>query len=745
MKDPLPFLPLLLASLSATAVHAGWIDEDTPTHLRTTNSLVDGTEYHLVMSDEFNVPNRTFGDGDDPTWTALDKSDDDYSASGGGSLHFYNSSMISTTPDGMLTIQSLIEQTEWTHFDPLKKEWKKEQKHFKSGMIQSWNKFCFTGGIIEIDVVLPGEPDIGGLWPAVWMLGNLGRATYEGSTNNLWPWSYDKCDRKKQESQVISGCNKANHFGLNKEQGRGATEIDVIELMGGDSKGVNLPATYPPITLPYVDMTLQVAPGIPDNRPQSGSQPVRKIDMTHSGYATSIAENWYDNLTVAGNTSLNPFFYGTYLGVTKANEPVTRNKNQVFQADAVGAMKQLVPEHFKTPHTFRVEWQPGRGGSLDWFTKSYKKVDENGTTFHMEGDGKGQDWEHSLSIPDFALDAAMGSKIPEEPSYVIFNTAISSTWAFPYDVPDWCPKCYDCDDPKCTCSFNPGFCNMMKTGKVALKIDAVRVYQSKNHDAHGGQPHSVGCDPPGFPTKEYIKGYEYRYMRPMPFSVDDKHPLRKVKNGGGMCLNDEHCGGGGSENTEVDENWELPEARKKKKSNGKKAKDEKDDVLDLDDDVQQPKKRTLYNSAGKDEAKSTGSSSSKNDSLDKPPVSKESFEDNEGDTKVLSNPDRKPKGKCVKATPGLFGMPTETGMQCSCNKGYTGPYCLSIDKYDDEPGAEELKKVTGLFSNRATPYLTWFHVFVGGMMVGAFLLALVLDIMMKSRKERAMEMMNLKQ
>ena len=73
MKDPLPFLPLLLASLSAKAVHAGWIGEDTPTHLRTTNSLVDGTEYDLVMSDEFNVPNRTFGDGDDPTWTALDK------------------------------------------------------------------------------------------------------------------------------------------------------------------------------------------------------------------------------------------------------------------------------------------------------------------------------------------------------------------------------------------------------------------------------------------------------------------------------------------------------------------------------------------------------------------------------------------------------------------------------------------------------------------------------------------------
>ena len=80
-------------------------------------------------------------------------------------------------------------------------KWKNENKYFKSGMVQSWNKFCFTGGIIEVDMIIPGHPFIGGLWPAVWMLGNLGRATYESSTNNIWPWSYDTCDRKKQQQQ----------------------------------------------------------------------------------------------------------------------------------------------------------------------------------------------------------------------------------------------------------------------------------------------------------------------------------------------------------------------------------------------------------------------------------------------------------------------------------------------------------------------------------------------------------------
>ena len=50
-------------------------------------------------------------------------------------------------------------------------------RHFKSGMLQGWNKFCFTGGVVDMEVQFPGRHDVGGLWPAVWLLGNLGRAT----------------------------------------------------------------------------------------------------------------------------------------------------------------------------------------------------------------------------------------------------------------------------------------------------------------------------------------------------------------------------------------------------------------------------------------------------------------------------------------------------------------------------------------------------------------------------------------
>jgi beta-glucanase (GH16 family) len=52
-------------------------------------------------------------------------------------------------------------------------------------MMQSWNKFCFTGGLIETSVMMPGWPQYLGMWPAVWTMGNLGRAGYGSTTDGL--------------------------------------------------------------------------------------------------------------------------------------------------------------------------------------------------------------------------------------------------------------------------------------------------------------------------------------------------------------------------------------------------------------------------------------------------------------------------------------------------------------------------------------------------------------------------------
>ena len=240
-----------------------------------------------------------------------------------------------------------------------------------------------------------------------------------------------------------------------------------------------------------------------------------------------------------GNTTLNPYFYGTYLGLTKPEESVSRNKKQVFQADAIGAMYQLAASHFRRKHSFRLEWQPGPGGRLDWFTKDYRI----NSTFSMTGDGNGNDWVHAYGIKDESLNNLTGSQIPIEPTYLIFNTGVSSTWAFPWIGGGSCPNCFDCKNATCQCRFYPGFCNMMENMKIAMKIDHIRVYQSDNDDAHVGKPHTLGCDPVEYPTKEYIQGYEYRYMRGPPFGIHDKKALKEIKNGGGLCKKNSDCGG----------------------------------------------------------------------------------------------------------------------------------------------------------------------------------------------------------
>ena len=282
----------------------------------------------------------------------------------------------------------------------------------------------------------------------------------------------------------------------------------------------------------------QVAPGIPNNRPQSGSLPVKNKVVDE--FSNIVDQSWYEGLEVMGNTSINPFFYGTYLGETAPEEPVTRTKYEVFQADAIGAMLQLTKAHFNEMHTFRVEWQPGEGGRLDWFTKR----SESGPNHKTEGNKSDKEWLHAFSIKDESLSNLMGSQIPIEPSSIILNTAVSSNWGFPYTFPDWCSKCYDCEDTKCDCSFSQGFCNMIKKTKVAMKVDYVRLYQSKNNSAHVGAPHTLGCDVKDYPTKDYIKGHEYKYMRSAPFDFKDTGPLKKnINNGGGDCELNSDCGG----------------------------------------------------------------------------------------------------------------------------------------------------------------------------------------------------------
>ena len=101
------------------------------------------------------------------------------------------------------------------------------------------------------------------------MLGNLARASYVGSSDFVWPYSYNKCNPRNRHSQEINACSAVNHYGLDAYTGRGSPEIDVLESMQGVSEP--LPSTF--IQRPYQSTSLQIAPGIEIDRPILGLRP----------------------------------------------------------------------------------------------------------------------------------------------------------------------------------------------------------------------------------------------------------------------------------------------------------------------------------------------------------------------------------------------------------------------------------------------------------------------------------------
>lgn len=203
-------------------LRTGLIDPDTPQEAMTKTSLVDGSTLNLVFSDEFNDENRTFYDGDDPFWFGFDGW---YGAT--QDLEYYDPDAISTS-GGVLTLQL--------------DKFENHNLQYRSGMLNSWNKMCFKGGIWEVSVSLPGPPGVHALWPGIWSMGNLGRPGYLATTDGLWPYTYNSCDAGITPNQSMSdgtshlpgqrlpSCTCPNSDHPTPGTGRGAPEIDIIEV-----------------------------------------------------------------------------------------------------------------------------------------------------------------------------------------------------------------------------------------------------------------------------------------------------------------------------------------------------------------------------------------------------------------------------------------------------------------------------------------------------------------------------------
>ncbi|OOF99617.1 glycoside hydrolase family 16 protein [Aspergillus carbonarius ITEM 5010] len=229
-----------------TKLRTGLIDPDTPESAMTKKSA-DGKEWQLVFSDEFETPGRSFYDGDDPYYQAMD-----FWYGVTQDLEWYDPDAV-TTKDGSLEIR----------FDAFTNH----ELGYRSGMVQSWNKLCFSGGRLEASISLPGAGDVSGFWPGFWAMGNLGRPGYAATTDGMWPYSYyDGCDAGITPNQSspdginflpgmrlpACACNGTDHPSPGRS--RGAPEIDVIEASVGALNN------NPDAIIGTVSQSLQMAP-----------------------------------------------------------------------------------------------------------------------------------------------------------------------------------------------------------------------------------------------------------------------------------------------------------------------------------------------------------------------------------------------------------------------------------------------------------------------------------------------------
>ncbi|KAI5839238.1 beta-glucan synthesis-associated [Morchella snyderi] len=330
------------------------IDADTPKYAMTRDSVMGGGKLKLVFSDEFNKDGRSFDENEDPFWQAMD-----FHYASTNDLEWYDPDAV-TTKDGTLRLRL--------------DAFKNHNLNYRSGMLQSWNKLCFKGGVFEASVSLPGPAGVPGLWPGIWTLGNLGRPGYMSTTDGVWPYAYDECDAGITPNQSSSDglsflpgqkfarcvCTGEDH--PSPGIGRGAPEIDVLEA-----------STDGKLRLGIITQSNQIAP----------------FDIWHRPDINFLA---IKNPTV---TQMNGWSGGPF---QQAISGVTTLNNEWYDG------KQF--------QKYAFEYRPGkRNGKIAWFVG-----DEE--TFRMTGDAIGPNGN-------------IGQRdISREPMSIVFNLGLSTSWTY---------------------------------------------------------------------------------------------------------------------------------------------------------------------------------------------------------------------------------------------------------------------------------------------------------------------------
>ncbi|WVQ63753.1 uncharacterized protein L199_001906 [Kwoniella botswanensis] len=427
------------------------IDKDTPSSAYSWTSLETGEEWELVFSDEFNRDGRKFYDGDDPYWQAVDLH---YWQT--NNLEWYDPRMV-TTKDGKLEI-TLDKVTT-------------NGMNYTGGMISTWNQMCFTGGYVEVSVSLPGTSNVYGLWPAIWTMGNLGRAGYGGSLDGMWPYSYDSCDVGTLPNQTLNGKPE-----LTTTDGDPNYDYSLSYLPGQRLSSCTCPddTTHPGPKLSNGTFKGRAAPEI-DLFEATVNSELLEGEVSQSGQWAPFNPHYYFL-----NTSTKDYeIYDDT--VTKINEYM----GSVYQQATSGLSvtdQNCYEQNTGCFSTYGFEYAPGADGYITWINNAKK-------AWTIRGAAMGPNDE-----------AMVGQRlVSEEPMYLIINLGISENFgAVDYD-------------------------GLEKLWPVKMEVDYIRVYQDPNK-------RNIGCDPADMPTAKYISMFPEIYNDPNITVMDQIPNFTKPKN-----------------------------------------------------------------------------------------------------------------------------------------------------------------------------------------------------------------------
>ncbi|EMD40941.1 glycoside hydrolase family 16 protein [Gelatoporia subvermispora B] len=410
----------------------GLIDPHTPQEAYTKPSWRDNSQMQLVFSDEFEVDGRTFWPGDDPYWEAVDLH---YWQT--NNLEWYDPSAI-TTDGGSLVITLSEKQT--------------HNLNYQGGLLSTWNKFCFTGGYIEANVSLPGLNNIQGLWPAIWTMGNLGRAGYGASLEGNWPYSYDACDVGTVQNQSINGVPEA-------------------AMENGDPGNDGLLSFLPGQRLSRCTCPGESHPGPMHSDGTFVGRAAPEIDMFE-------AQITGEPLTgqVSQSAQWAPFNAG-YIWKNTSDNEVINDPTLSVQNTYIGGVEQQATSVVTDTNPGCYEYETG---CYSIYGFEYKPgFDDAYITWIADNQPA---W--TLNVAGMAADPATeisDRPVSQEPMYIIANLGMS---------------------------HNFGTVDLAHIPfPVHLKVDYIRVYQPKDQI-------NIGCDPEGFPTQSYINQYLEAYTNP---------------------------------------------------------------------------------------------------------------------------------------------------------------------------------------------------------------------------------------